>query len=118
MREPDRDAGRLKHIVEYAENIERMLSNANYEQFEKDYVLYFAVMKNVEIVGEAAYMLSKEFIVSHPELPWQQIIGMRHVLVHGYATVSKQKLWATAKNDIPPLKQQVLQYLKEYEENE
>lgn len=47
MREPDRDAGRLKHIVEYAENIERMLSNTNFEQFEKDYVLYFAVMKNV-----------------------------------------------------------------------
>lgn len=118
MREPIRDEGRLKHIVEYAENIEKMISNISFEQFEKDNILYFAVMKNVEVVGEAAYMLSKEFIVSHPELPWQQIIGMRHVLVHGYATVSKQKLWNTAKNDIPPLKQQVLLYLKEYEGNE
>ena len=118
MREPIRDVGRLKHIVEYASNVERMTSNVSFEQFEHDDVLYFAVMKNIEVVGEAAYMLSKEFIVSHLELPWQQIIGMRHVLVHGYATVSKQKLWNTAKHDIPPLKQQVLRYLEEYSDEE
>lgn len=69
-------------------------------------------MKNIEIVGEAAYMLSKEFIIMHTELPWRQIIGMRHVLVHGYATVSKKELWQTAINDIPPLKKQILKYLE------
>lgn len=49
----------------------------------------------------------------HPELPWQQIIGMRHVLVHGYVTVSPLKLWKTAVNDIPKFKKQVLTYLKQ-----
>ncbi len=113
MREPIRDKGRLEHIIEYSENVEQMIRNVSYEQFESDKILYFAVMKNVEVVGEAAYMLSKEFIIMHPEMPWPQIIGMRHVLVHGYATISKKKLWNTAKNDIPILKQQAIKYLQE-----
>ena len=73
-----------------------MIDGITYDDFAKDKLRYFAVMKNIEVVGEAAYMLSKEFIIMHPELPWQQIIGMRHVLVHGYATVSSRKLWNTA----------------------
>ncbi len=44
-------------------------------------------MKNVEIVGEAAYMLTKEFKASHPEIPWKQVEGMCHVLVHGYLNI-------------------------------
>ena len=115
LREPIRDKGRLEHIIEYAENVEQMIKDVTFEQFNEDKVLYFAVMKNVEVVGEAAYMLSKEFIIMHPQMPWQQIIGMRHVLVHGYATISKLKLWNTAKSDIPALKQQALLYLKEFE---
>lgn len=115
MRGPDRDKGRLEHIIEYANNVEQMLEGISYDQFANDKIRYFAVMKNIEVVGEAAYMLSKEFLIMHPELPWQQIIGMRHVLVHGYATVSSNKLWNTAKHDIPALKNQVQQYLDEYE---
>ena len=115
MREPIRDKGRLEHIIEYAKNVEKMIEGVDFQEFENNNMLYFAVMKNVEVVGEAAYMLSKEFIIMHPEMPWQQIIGMRHVLVHGYATVSKQKLWNTAQNDLPTLKQQAIKYLKEFE---
>ena len=58
---------------------------------------------------------TNEFIIMHPALPWQQIIGMRHVLVHGYVTVSSKKLWTTAKQDISSLKKQVLKYLEEIE---
>lgn len=113
MREPIRDKGRLEHIITYSENVEQMTGNITFDEFKNDKIRYFAVMKNIEIVGEAAYMLSKEFIIMHPELPWQQIIGMRHVLVHGYVTVSPLKLWKTAVNDIPKLKKQVLTYLKQ-----
>ena len=105
----------MEHIIEYAGNVEQMVCGITFEQFENDMIRYYAVMKNVEIIGEAAYMLSKEFIITHPEMPWPQIIGMRHVLVHGYATVSKIKLWKTATNDIPVLKQQAISYLKEFE---
>ncbi len=114
MREPIRDEGRLRHIVKYASNVEEMTTGITYEYFAKDKIRYFAIMKNIEVVGEAAYMLTKEFIALHPELPWQQIIGMRHVLVHGYATVSPRRLWETAVDDIPALKKQVEKYLEEF----
>lgn len=113
MREQSRDAGRLRHIVKYSSNVEEMTAGITCEDFVKNKILYFAVMKNIEVVGEAAYMLTKEFKASHPELPWHQIIGMRHVLVHGYATVSPQRLWETAVNDIPALRKQVETYLND-----
>lgn len=113
MREPVRDKGRLLHIVKYASNVEEKTEGIRYEDFASDKLRYFAVMKNIEVVGEAAYMLSKEFKERHPELPWPQIIGMRHVLVHGYATVNPQRLWETAVNDIPALKKRIEAYLEE-----
>lgn len=113
MRDKIRDKGRLLHIVKYSTNVEEMTAGITYEEFSHDKLRYYAIMKNVEVVGEAAYMLTKEFIALHPELPWRQIIGMRHVLVHGYATVSPDKLWETAVNDIHQLKKQVEEYLKE-----
>lgn len=67
-------------------------------------------MKNVEIVGEAAYMLSKAFKKAHPETPWKLVQGMRHVLVHDYANIVSATLYETAVNDIPALRKQVMQY--------
>lgn len=56
-----------------------------------------------EIIGEAAYKLTLEFRESHPELPWREIIGMRHLLVHGYFTISPDILWDAIQNDIPAM---------------
>lgn len=115
MREKTKDKGRLQHILKYAANVEEMTAGITYEDFANDKIRYFAIMKNVEVVGEAAYMLTREFTEQHPQLPWPQIIGMRHVLVHGYATVSPARLWETAVKDIPLLKKQVEIYLTEFE---
>lgn len=70
-------------------------------------------MKNVEVIGEAANMLTRHFRETHTELPWRQIVSMRNVLVHGYAQVSDADLWQTAMNDIQPLCEQVQCYLSE-----
>ena len=72
-----------------------------------DKLRYYAVVKNVEIIGEASYMLTPEFKESHSEIPWDDIIRMRHVLVHGYATILPELLWQTALNDVPKLKRQI-----------
>jgi len=58
-------------------------------------------MKNVEVVGEAAYMLTKAFKKAHPATPWKFVQGMRHVLVHDYAAIDDRELYNTAVNDIP-----------------
>ena len=84
-----------------------------FEQFVKDKRTYYAVMKNVEVVGEAAYMLTKAFKKAHVEIPWNVVQGMRHVLVHDYANITSETLYDTAVNNIPELRNQVARYLCE-----
>lgn len=96
----------IQHATEYSKDI-------TLEDLANDKMRYFAIVKNVEIVGEAAYMLSREFKESHPDTPWKAIEGMRHFLVHGYYQVSDMKLWNTLQKDIPPLKQQIETYIDE-----
>ena len=113
MRGRLRDRGRLVDIQEYAANAMQFAAEVNYEEFVKDKMRYFAIMKNVEIIGEAANMLTSDFRNQHPELPWEQIIGMRHILVHGYAQISDMKLWRTVIKDLPLLHQFVSKWLTE-----
>lgn len=70
-------------------------------------------MKNVEIVGEAAYMLTEDFKKTHPDTMWSVVQGMRHVLVHGYANINSSTLYDTAINGIPELRNQIDCYLSE-----
>lgn len=113
MRERARDRGRLEDIVHYSDNVRMMIEGMQYEDFVEDIRTYFAVMKNIEIVGEAAFMLTKAFQSSHPDTPWKVIQGMRHYLVHGYSTVMPETLFETATNGIPELRRQVESYLAE-----
>jgi uncharacterized protein with HEPN domain len=113
MRERARDRGRLENIIEYANNVTMLIEGYTLEALVNDKRTYYAVMKNVEIVGEAAYMLSKDFKSAHPETPWRIIQGMRHVLVHDYSTIDNKELYNTAINDMIPLRQQVERYLEE-----
>ncbi len=113
MREKPRDENRLRHIIKAIENIEKFLHQYNSNEFAEDSALYFAIVKNLEIIGEAAYMLTHEFREAHPHTPWKQIIGMRHCLVHGYYQISLEETWNTANEDIPILKKQIIKYLEE-----
>ena len=103
MREADRDPGRLEDILKAADNVISFVTERTYESFVTDKMCYFAVMKNLEIIGEASFMLTKEFRESHSEIPWKSIIKMRHILVHGYATVLPEIMWQTATEDVPQL---------------
>lgn len=81
------------------------------EDIEVDKILFYAVVKNVEIIGEAAYKLTPAYCNAHPATPWKYIAGMRHVLVHDYYQISVKELWKTVCEDIPPLQSQVADYL-------
>ena len=107
MREPERDHGRLQDILQAANHILSFTEGYTQEQLVSDKLRYFAVVKNVEIIGEAAYMLSLEFKEKHAQIPWNDIIRMRHILVHGYATIHPELLWHTALVDVPILKEQI-----------
>ena len=113
MREKARDKGRLEDIVEYSKNVSSFIKGYDFETFVADKRTYYSVIKNVEIVGEAAYMLTQDFKNAHPEVAWKTIQGFRHVLVHDYANIVSETLYDTAVNDIPVLRKQVEQFLSE-----
>jgi len=113
MREVLRDKNRLEHILEQIYNVEDAAKGFTFEQFENDPIRFAAISYFTMIIGEAAYMLTKEFKDSHPMTPWRQIEGMRHHIVHGYYQVRKDMLWNVILNDLQPLKEQIQQYLSE-----
>ena len=112
MREKIKDKGRLEHILS---SIDIILNNKNryeYEDVIKDPIVFYGFVKHVEIIGEAVYMLTKEFRETHTEVEWEVIEGMRHVLVHGYYKIKPNQLWNTIENDIPKLKPLIESYIK------
>lgn len=114
MREKIKDKGRLEHILS---SIEIILNNKNkyeYETVVNVPIVFYGFVKHVEIIGEAVYMLTKEFRDTHPEVEWDVIEGMRHVLVHGYYKIKPNQLWNTIENDIPKLKPYIESYINEY----
>ena len=112
MREPVRDKERLQHILDAINTIEESRKKYGSAESEKDPIIYYGFVKHVEIIGEAVYMLSKEFKESHPEVEWVPIEGMRHVLVHGYYQIKPNQLWDTIDFDLPALKPIIESYLK------
>ena len=108
MREPARDKGRLENMAEAATLVCQFTEGIDYDTFIKDKLHYYAILKNVEIIGEAAFMLTTNFKQKHPEIPWDQIVGMRHVLVHEYSTVMPEILWHTATAEVPDLIPQLI----------
>lgn len=113
MRERIRDLSRLQHILEHIDRAEQFMLGKNLEDLEKDAMLRYAVVKCLEIIGEAAYMLTLEFKDNHPATPWNVIVKMRHVLVHGYYSIQMPIVWEIVHNDFPVLRPQIEAYIKE-----
>jgi uncharacterized protein with HEPN domain len=112
MRENPKNKVRLHHILEAIDNIFEFINNVSFEDYRSNKILRFAVIKNLEIVGEAAYLLTKDFKEIHPEIEWAEVIGMRHVLVHGYYQIKDEIVWATIQTELLPLKEKVSLLIK------
>lgn len=78
MREPRRDKERLEHILAAIERVNRYITDKTYQDLVDDDMMYYAVVKNIEIIGEAANMLTTEFQEAHPNTPWKKVKGMRN----------------------------------------
>ena len=113
MREPLRDKERLQHMLAAAERVIRYTSGKSFEDLKADDMMYYAVVKNIEIIGEAANLLSSEFVDSHPATPWKQVRGMRNYIVHEYFQIDDVVVWGVVTEDIPVLRQQIIDYLDE-----
>ena len=111
MREPVKDSERLKHIVEAIDNIFEFVNGVTFDEYLCNKMMRFAVVKNLENIGEASYKLTKELRSKHAEINWRDIMDMRNVLVHGYHQIKDEKAWDTVTDDLPQLKEQIKQIL-------
>lgn len=105
MRERLNDGARLGLMREAIDNIEQFLTGVDsYEDFAVNKLLCHAVIYNLQCIGESAYKLSRDFVQEHPEMDWEAIEGLRHVLVHDYYAVEMSTIWVVITDDLPKLK--------------
>jgi uncharacterized protein with HEPN domain len=111
-----RDAAeRLRDILEAIAAISRY-ARRDKKAFEEDELLQGWFLRHLQIIGEAARALPQDVRALAPDVPWQKIIGMRNVLVHGYFEIDTDIVWDAATRDIPALKPHVQRLLKTLEQ--
>ena len=110
MRSEDRI--RLRHMLDAAQDALSFAEGRCREDLDSDRQFVLAVVKCVEIIGEATGKVSDEARSAIPELPWQDIIHMRHRLIHAYYDVDLDIVWSTLREDLPALVDVLQQHLK------
>jgi uncharacterized protein with HEPN domain len=99
---PD-DRVRLQHMIDAIESATRFAEGRSREDLDSDEMLLFALVRAIEVVGEAAASVSPEGRAQMPDVPWSEIVGMRNRLVHAYFDINRQILWSTVTLALPPL---------------
>ena len=113
MRERIKDKMRLEHIAEAIQRLQTHAGNLSEAELQKDVLRYYGIVKNIEIIGEAARMLTEQFKETHPEVEWRSISDMRNFLVHEYFQVDSEVVFSVIHNEIPELQSHVSRYLSE-----
>lgn len=97
----------LKHILECINLIEEYSKNLSKEDFKDKIEIQDAIIRRLEIIGEAARNLPEEFKDNYSDIQWRQIIAARNILAHFYFGIDLNTIWNIVKNDLPKLKEQV-----------
>ena len=97
------DQVRLRHMLDAALDALAFAEGRSRKDLDRDRQLVMAVVKCVEIIGEAASQVSPQAQKEIPGIPWRDIINMRHRLVHAYYDVNLDIVWSTLRQDLPPL---------------
>jgi uncharacterized protein with HEPN domain len=108
------DAVYLKHILDAANQIQGYVRGMIYETFLTNRLVQDGVIRQFEIIGEATKNLSEGFRSAHDTLPWKDMAGMRDKLIHQYFGVDLSAVWASVENDIPAIKEKLIEMLRSY----
>jgi uncharacterized protein with HEPN domain len=110
-----KDRIRVQHILDEAGEVFKYTEGISFDEFVEDGKTVRAVIRSIEVIGEAASKISIEFRKEHPDVPWQKIIGMRNRLIHVYFDIDYNIIWQTVKENLPPLIEQMQSILKDSE---
>jgi uncharacterized protein with HEPN domain len=99
-------------MLEAAEKVVTYASQTSRERLDDDELRQLALVRLIEVIGEASKQTTPEFRDSHPQIEWQRIGGMRDRLIHGYDTINLDILWNTCNEDVPKLVAQLKEILK------
>lgn len=108
----------LHDILDMIAKVQRFVSGVNQVEFAANEEKVFAVIRALEVIGEAVKYIPQAERDRYPQIPWQAVAGMRDKLIHGYFVVSVNRVWATVQQDLPPLQEVVTQMLAELDAKE
>ncbi len=107
------DLSRLHHIHDAAKEALLFMSGKTRKDLDNDRMLQLAVVKDLEIIGEAAGRISAECRARHPEIPWVIMVGMRNRLTHAYFSIDLDIVWETVKKNLTPLVEDLERVIQE-----
>jgi uncharacterized protein with HEPN domain len=104
---------RISDILQCIAKVRRFTKGYTFEDFQNDEKTIDSVLRNLEIIGEAARYIPVEVRVGNPEIPWAEMLAMRNIVIHEYHGVNLQIIWQTIKEDLPPLVSPLKRILQE-----
>ena len=113
MSEPD--LIRLRHMLDAAQEAVSIAGGRPLSELVRDRTATLAVMKTIEIIGEAASKVGLPLREAEPDVPWSEIVGMRNRLIHAYFDVTNEVVWETVQEDLPTLIRQLTRILSRSE---
>jgi uncharacterized protein with HEPN domain len=96
----------LAHIMECIQKIERFTAEGK-KRFFQEAMVQDAVLRNFQVIGEAAKRLDDPYRQAHPQVPWRALAGLRDVLIHQYEGVDLERVWAIVEHELPGLKRAI-----------
>lgn len=94
----------LDDILDAVDKIEIFTRGMSYEEFLEDDKTVYAVIRALEVIGEATKCIPRQVRENYPEYPWSEMAGMRDKLIHAYFGINRAIIWRTVRDDVPPLK--------------
>ena len=106
----------VRDILEYTDLATDLLGDMALESFQEDRRTHLAVVRALEVIGEAGRQVPGPIRRRYPSVPWAEVIGMRNKMIHGYFGVDLRVVWETVREDLPPLRAAVARMLADLED--